>query len=166
MNKPGYCSTCNRLSTLKDGLCAKCRIPVKGERSDTRKLVKELVRTAISKKRTVTGEKAVFDKIIAERPHICFITGTAIRNPSPSNCAHVLNKKNHKAWLLNPKNIVLLQTWVHNTIDQGTLAAKEKLHEYPGYAKYLELFEKLKAEYSLLSLDQIKEMIAANKQGR
>ena len=157
MNKPGYCSTCKRLSTLKDGRCSKCRNPVKGKNSP---VVQELVKKAISGKRKTTGEKKMFDEIASERPHVCFITHTPIRNVTPWNCAHVLPKSRAEAFRLNKENLILVQDWVHEIIDKGDIA---KLHKYPGFTDYLALKERLHCEYGKLSITQRKELIQASR---
>ncbi len=66
-----------------------------------------------------TGEKAVFESIWNERPHKCQVCGVAIKEPTPSNFAHVLPKAQNKypKFKLNKQNIMLMCEDCHYTWD-------------------------------------------------
>ena len=147
--KPGFCVECGCTRLIANRhymLCIphnqqrlnnqeKRPDPVKGPRTPSK---------PISRLRKATGEKAVFEEIAKERPHICFVTGTPIRELTVSCFAHVLNKNSFKRYRLNKENIVLVHPWVHECYDKGPRA---KLQPYPGYKKLLDLHDRLLAQY-------------------
>jgi len=85
-----------------------------------KKKTQPLKRTAIKKKREVTGEGELFKKLISERPHVSFISGLPIENINYSNCMHVLSKKMFPKFRLHEKNIVFGTSYEHFLYDQGT----------------------------------------------
>ena len=62
--------------------------------------------------------------------------------------AHILNKKNHTYWRLNPANIRIISPIAHGIIDNGTLKDRE---QYPTWNWDLwdQLVEEKKKEYTL-----------------
>lgn len=98
------------------------------------------------------SEIDVFREIWAERPHICFVTGKPIYNPTPTNFLHVLRKAKNgwSLFKLYKKNIVLGLDEVHDLLDKGTEAQRQKYGYAEGWAKLYALRDELILEYKEL----------------
>ena len=92
-------------------------------RVDPKKLLKSPI------KRKPTGEKALFDALIATRPHKSVLTGKRIYNIGPANCAHLWSKKQKPEFRLLDINICFLTFEEHHLFDQGTEAQRKKYAE-------------------------------------
>lgn len=128
----------------KNGLCASCRPqPVKGPRTN-KKVAENLSKKAKTIKRKITGELSVFREIWDERPRVCEVTGTPIKEFSVWCFAHLINKNRYSRYRLRKDNISLVQPWVHTIIDTGDTS---KLEKYEGFLRLVEKRERLKSEY-------------------
>lgn len=55
--------------------------------------------------RKPTGERAVFEQVWNERPHVCEVCGVMIREPRIHNFDHIIPKSRRKDLRLDPTNI-------------------------------------------------------------
>ena len=92
-----------------------------------------------------TGEGALFQAILAVRPHVDFVTGEPIPNASYYNCHHVLKKSSYPKFRLFDKNIVLLTNDNHDAIE--SLALSDMIAEDDRWQKYADKFNELKQLY-------------------
>jgi hypothetical protein len=108
------------------------------------KVIKE--KKSYSFKKKPTGEKEVFEKIWAERPHFCQICFTPIGEASPTNFMHVLAKGLNKypKFKLNPQNILLACSDCHHIWDH----ARHKVNQFFNWV--FELESSLKEQYKKL----------------
>jgi len=91
---------------------------------------KPLKRTAIKKKRTVTGERAVNLKIWAERPHYCEHCNVYLgEEPLAYYFSHEVRKSKDNSKRLDPANIFLHCLVCHRAKDQGTKEQYEKRND-------------------------------------
>lgn len=67
-------------------------------------------------------------------------------NPDIRMFAHVLPKGAYPAYRLNPDNIVLVLPEVHHY--QHAIGNTKALERWPGYQKFLDLYEQLKSNYN------------------
>lgn len=96
------------------------------------------------KARKTTGELKLFLKIYAERNGLCEITGEPIQF-SPSCFAHILAKGAYPGYRLNPENIIMVKTRIHELYDNSS---KERLlQEFPEAKVIYEMKDKLRYEY-------------------
>ncbi len=95
-----------------------------------------------------TGEKAVFEEIWNERPHISQISGEPIIDPTPTNFLHVLPKAQNKYPLfkLNKQNIILGTEDNHYDWDHN----RAGIQNDPAWQWVFELEASLKEQYSKL----------------
>ena len=93
-----------------------------------------------------TGQAELFLEIWMERPHICFITGRRLKEPSPSMFAHVLPKGAYKKFMLEKKNIVLMHPDIHH--QQHSLGKEELINKYPKFLEFFQLQDSLRTEYN------------------
>lgn len=94
-----------------------------------------------------TGEREVFEKIWAERPHCCQVTFEPIPG-TPTNFAHVLPKGMNKypKFKLNPQNIILMSEGSHYLWDHN----RKAILNDPDWTWVFELEASLKEQYKLL----------------
>lgn len=109
---------------------------------------KDLVRKASEP----TGEGELFREIWNERPHICFVTGKPILEPTASVFSHVLAKGLNKypKFKLYKKNIQLLLPEIHSLFDHGTEEQRERSGYPEGWKRLYALREELLTEYKAL----------------
>ena len=117
---------------------------------------KPLKRTAIKKKRKVTGEKALFQSIAMhlDGHSRCFVCNTKIPLLTHHNFAHVLPKGKYPLFRLNKENIAILcynydGTGCHTKWD---FSPRSELKLNPNFDKLFDLERNLKEKYSLQSL--------------
>lgn len=67
----------------------------------------------MKKRRKITGEKAVFERIWNERPHVCERCGRSIREAKAINFAHKERKSQRPDLRLDPANIELVCARCH-----------------------------------------------------
>jgi 5-methylcytosine-specific restriction endonuclease McrA len=110
------------------------------------KVIKEKKKYSFKKK--PTGEKDVFEKIFAERPHFCQVCFTPIGEATPSNFPHVLPKAMNKypKFKLNPANILLACEDCHVKWDHKRKSIESNID----WQWVFHLEQKLKEEYKLL----------------
>ena len=69
------------------------------------------------RKSNPTGELQLFQEILVDRSSASQVSHKPIYTPSPSNFAHILNKKKYPHFLLYEQNIVLMTVTEHNQYD-------------------------------------------------
>jgi len=73
-----------------------------------------------------SGEKILFDTILATRPHKSQLSGKKINNPDHKNCAHLWPKGKYPEFRLLDINICILTFEEHFLFDQGTAEQRQK----------------------------------------
>jgi len=94
-----------------------------------------------------TGERELFLKIWAKRPHVSEINGEPLGDePNTYNFMHVLGKKAFPDFRLKEENILLASFDQHYYYDNG---GNPHPDDAEGWKKVDELSERLKIEYHL-----------------
>lgn len=147
--KKKICKTCSQLRYIRSkgdcDYCAGKRYSKTTARNQRKNYVPKAEKNEIT-------EIDVFNEILEERPHICFVTGKPIYNPTPTNFLHILRKAKN-GWphfKLYKKNIVLGLDEVHDLLDKGTEAQRQKYGYAEGWERLYKLRDELILEYKEL----------------
>ena len=92
----------------------------------TDKSIPRLKRTRLKPISKPSGEKVLFEVIIATRPHQSQLSGKKIHNPDHKNCAHLWPKGKYPEFRLLDINICMLTFEEHWLFDQGTEDQRQK----------------------------------------
>jgi len=120
----------------------------KDVREGTRKRPKRLKRYTHP-----TGEKALFDSMLASRPNVSFVSGKRLTDWDREGykcCMHVLAKGGYPRFRLYEKNIVFGTAEEHRLFDQGTEKERQEYQtRTPGcdWGKLYRLKDEIRKEY-------------------
>ena len=143
--RKGICSLCRRevviVKRLPSGhLCRACNDKRLTDKAEGRE------REGIATKRPQrkpSGQLSLFRAIWASRPHVSFISGKPIKNPTPINFFHIMGKQAYPKFKLYDRNIILTTRREHELWHQD----RGRLRDLPEWKKVFDLYERLKAEY-------------------
>ena len=109
--KKKICVSCGRETYLfGKGLCSFCY---------QRNYQKQLKKSQTKPKRKKTGEKELFDRILAERGPYCQVTGDYISDIGPQNFSHILSKGAYPEHRLNSENIWIVRFDIHQLWEEN-----------------------------------------------
>ena len=96
----------------------------------------------MKKRRNLSGEKALFQRLWDERPHRCEVCHDPIQEAMAGNFSHLLPKNAYPDYRLDERNVIIMDMKCHNLWHQKY----DKLHDVPNWAWVVNIYLALKKE--------------------